>query len=327
MFGITWVPNLSFIRPRQPDNRRQKKQMSAVIRVGKTDVSDQSSFLEDEIQWLTTQDNSETKNYKAVLINPDEKAEKSVISQTSEPYLIFTIDAASFTENPDQQNGSDSAPHQQEFPDSQICLACSAEQNSGQQSITSPPYTFYDKATNSHYGMIIDLEPDDIDRLFRHSDFVEWLGVYKPNLLFSRDFNNSEYLFYWLIYHIIKADNKVTEGLHNGLSSWIPQSLGGLFNIFFTDGTGVYTYSNKVETNSGSKTVFFRIRRDGNSVYSYILRNSEDKLDFDWIHLQPNSLYYFPISGELRYYLFLNSLGNIEVRPSKSKQLGLHFLF
>jgi len=327
MFGITWIPNLSFIKPRQPDNRRQKKQMSAVIRVGDTKPSDREGALDNEIRWLQTHDGSESEKHNAVLISPEDRTEKAVIGQASEPHLVFHVNADSFKENPDQQIGNDGVSHQQEFPDSKICLACSAEQNSEHQTITSPPYTFYDKATNSHYGMIIDLEPDDIDRLFRHSDFVEWLGVYKPNLLFSRDFNNSEYLFYWLIYHIIKADNKVTEGLHNGLSSWIPHSLGGLFNIFFTDGTGVYTYSNKADTNSASKTVFFRIQRDGNNVYSYILRNSEDKLDFDWIHLQPNSLYYFPISGELRYYLFLNSLGNIEVRPSKSKQLGLHFLF
>lgn len=327
MFGLSWIPNLNFIKSKQSVSRQQKKQMSAVICAGTSNASNQDSSLDAELRWLSTQKNCAKIDYRAVLIDYDHKPGKAEISPNPETHLVFRINAENGDGDLSKQIHYDSAAPENKDQTPRICLACSAENHAEQQTIAYPPYTFHDKMANSHYSMVIDSEPVDIDQLFRNPDFVKWLGVYKPNLLFSREFNNSEYLFYWLIYHIIKADNKVTEGLHNGLSSLFPQDIGGLFNFIFTDGTGAYAYSQIAEIHSGNDAILFRIQRDGHNEYKYILRNSMDGLENDWIHLRPNCLYYFPISGELRYYMFLNSLGNIEVRPGKNRHLGLHFLF
>lgn len=324
MFSFNWIPSLIAKKQSQTDIKQQKKHMTALICMGKSILSDKDSLLQVELNWLNSSGNNGFDNYRALLINCRNNFDNTEENLNPEPHRMYKS-------NHDSRGDTFPLPvlgnndlFLKQLLNAKIHLACSVNNNLEKQTKAYPPYTFHCEPANSNFSFMIDNEPDDVSLLFRIPDFVEWLGIYKPSLLFSRESNNSEYLFFWLIYNIKRTENDVFKGLFNGLNSFSSLSIGGLFNIFFTDGSGVYTYSNKQEIHNGSKTIFFKIHRDEHNSFGYVLRNSEDLVDFDWIHLKANSLYYFPISGKLRYHLCANPQDHIDVKPQKNRHLSLH---
>jgi hypothetical protein len=296
----------------------RKRQMTAVICSGKAKLSDKECCLKDEINWLEKNKSGGFESYRAILVNSTvyEKGEDN-LSRVADPPIITLSNLDSCVEPPSKQIDDISGNHISQLQNSQIYMAYSVNRTLEKKAKVNPPYTFHERNSNVYYSMLIDTESDDLNLLFRLSGFVEWLGLYKPELLFSQETNASEYLFYWLIQNIMETGGDLLNGLYKGLNTLSNHKIGGLFNLFFSDGTGVYAYSAKEECHNCIKTISFRINRDEHNIFSYVLRNSEDPDELDWIHLKANSLYYFPTRGALQNYLNINTPIRSEVKLKK----------
>lgn len=314
MFGINWIPSFGT----KNSSYRKRHPMSAVISCGKSRLSDKECCLKDEINWLEKNKSGGFECYRAILVNSTvyEKGENN-FSRVADPPIITLSNLDSCVEPPSKQIDDISEDHISQLQNSQIYMAYSVNKTLEKKAKVNPPYTFHERTSNVYYCMLIDTEPDDLNLLFRLSGFVEWLGLYKPELLFSQETNASEYLFYWLIQNIMETGGDVLNGLYKGLNSLSNHKIGGLFNLYFSDGTGVFAYSAREDTRNGNKTISFRINRDEHNIFSYVLRNSEDHGELDWIYLKANSLYYFPTRGALQNYLNIDTPFRSEIKLKK----------
>jgi hypothetical protein len=295
----------------------RKSEMSAVICVGKTKLSDKECCLKDEINWLQKSKPSGLENYRAVLCHPaEDNISNDDFPITAVPPIIVNNQSIQFG-NTTSQFIPDSIIQPGQMNNSKIFMACSVNNNRKSSFQVAPPYVYHDKCNNIYYSMLIDNEPDNDNLFFRLSGFVDWLGLYKPELLFSKESKVSEYLFYWLIKNIEETDNDVLNGIYKGLNTISNQTIGGPFNLLFSDGSGVYAYSAKSDLAKPGKTISFRINRNEHNIYSYIIRNSEEHEDIDWIHLKANSLYYFPTRGALQNYIKIDAPSHAEIKLRK----------
>jgi hypothetical protein len=311
MFSISWI------KTQEMTQSLNKTNLSAIICCGKTKFSDKECCLKDEINWLQKNKTSRFENYRAVLCHPaEDNINKHDFPGISVPPIIINKPVSQLgTVNPTIMPDSIIPPGQ--LNNSKIFMACSVRKTTVKKTEINPPYTFHDRSRNVYYSMLIDNEPDDVNLFFRLSGFVDWLSLYKPELLFSKEANNSEYLFYWLIKNIQEANHDVLNGLYKGLNTTSNQNIGGPFNLLFSDGSGVYAYSWKSDSVKQGKTISFRINRNEHNIFSYVLRNSSEHDDLDWIHLKANSLYYFPPRGALQNYLNIDIPSRAEVKLKK----------
>jgi hypothetical protein len=307
MFGTNRpAPNLSSVRL-----------LSALVSCGSYRLADAECGLGDELNWLSINKTDNIVSYRAVVCYPDAVSDDGV----SAPPLVldgFLNQEATETEP---------APPSSELnlmnlQTATVFLAGSLDSSSEPNLPRHPPYSYLDAARNIHYSMLIDCEPEVGDLFFQLPGFVDWLGKNKPDLLFSRSAQASEFLFYWLLSNILEPGTDLQNGLFRGIEIISNHNLGGLFNLLFSDGTGIYAFSGKGSGVSAGKTICFRINRDEHNIFSYILRNTEDHQDLDWIHLQTNCLYYFPTHGTLQIFSHFKAQPQAETDPAKNLSSG-----
>lgn len=278
-----------------------RSNLSALVSCGRYLLSDAECGLQDEINWLSINKTAEIENYRAVICSQHDNTD---VSGSDPPVVIAEV----FSKEPLEALQEDPAFafKLNSLSNATVFLAGSLIKTDDFDLFEHTPYTYFDRDRNLHYTMLMDCEPDVADLFFHLPGFVDWLGKHRPELLFNRDARPSEYLFYWLIMNILEPGTELPDGLYRGLAIISDHNLGGLFNLLFTDGTGVYAFSGKAGFVPGNKTIAFRINRDEHNIYSYVLRNTEDHQDVDWIHLKANSLYYFPTHGTLQIFPHFN---------------------
>jgi hypothetical protein len=139
--------------------------------------------------------------------------------------------------------------------------------------------------------------------------FAEYLNSIDPSLLLN--FNqhvDSEYLFWWVIKNIMDKNGDVKAGLCKAFrdyqyyaSRWTgyPWPKNQL-NVFFSDGTGLYAYTNNYTT---SHQLQYRTET-GTNGKCYKIRSSTNTYLSSWYGNECSTftLYYFPTHGKIQSY-------------------------
>lgn len=102
---------------------------------------------------------------------------------------------------------------------------------------------------------------------------------------------DSNYLFLWLVKHIEDNNGDVKCGLVSGLTALATNYISGQKSIIFSDGTGVYAYSNN---NDATHRMSYKSQQ---SVYHYV--RSYTTVPSGWNPLELHHLYYFPAQGQM----------------------------
>jgi len=139
--------------------------------------------------------------------------------------------------------------------------------------------------------------------MYHEANFQNWLSNYDiQNILngnptyysVEESVNNyidSDYLFLWLVMYIENNNGDVKLGLVEGLSALTAKNISGQINILFSDGTGVYAYSNN------SDATHKMSYKSQQSIYHYI--RSYNAVESNWTQLDSHNLYYFPTQGQM----------------------------
>lgn len=169
---------------------------------------------------------------------------------------------------------------------------------------TSAPYTFTDISSQITYSMIHHGSVDKDQLLLRLPGYVEWLRTFHPQMLDKENFDDSHYLFMWLVRNICAHKGDVVSGLQQALIVIHNNALPGQINILFSDGTGIYAYTNDNSNHASSGIrMAYKISRNVHNICSYKVRSSKAQHQPDWTTLKEHSLYFFPTQGAMLVYV------------------------
>jgi hypothetical protein len=278
------------------DNTKQKSQVKsncstlAIIRNNVTQLADNENTPKEELKTLANQmddlhnslrivsylDNNTVKTFNS------ENKESSTLKQ----HIIHIAETGIETEM---------------LTSGRILLA-----NTVNSSIQAP-YTFIDALRDCTFSMIIDGKVDQTSMLMRLSGFVEWLEINRADALKSENMDEMNYLFCWLIKSIQNCNGDVFAGLHKGLSMLNKNNVSGQFNFLFSDGNGVYAYTNINKDSKSVKKLFYKISRTVHNIGSYVVKNSSDSPGTGWNIVKEHNLYYFPTQGAMQVYSNIDS--------------------
>ena len=165
-----------------------------------------------------------------------------------------------------------------------------------------------------HIGYINGV-PDTTDYSFAHHGTVDKYSMYNiqsfQNWLSDYDIQNalnghptyysiedsldiyvdSDYLFLWLVKFIEENDGDVRSGLVEGLTALNNNNIYGQVNIIFSNGTGVYAYSNNLDA---THKMSYKTQQ---TIYHYV--RSSAQVENGWTPFQLHNLYYFPTQGQI----------------------------
>lgn len=149
----------------------------------------------------------------------------------------------------------------------------------------------------AHHGTV------DKDSMYTFQSFQNWLSDYdiqnalngNPTYYSIEDsldiYVDSDYLFLWLVKFIEENDGDVRGGLVEGLTALNTYNIDGQVNIIFSDGTGVYAYSNNLDTTHKMSY------KSQSTIYHYV--RSSNLVENDWTPFLLHHLYYFPTQGQI----------------------------
>ncbi|OQB32185.1 MAG: flagellar basal body rod modification protein [Bacteroidetes bacterium ADurb.Bin174] len=148
-----------------------------------------------------------------------------------------------------------------------------------------------------HHGTV------DKNSMYDIQSFQNWLSDYDiqnalnghPTYYSIEDsldiYVDSDYLFLWLVKFIEENDGDVRSGLVEGLTALKNNNINGQVNIIFSDGTGVYAYSNHNDT---AHRMSYKSQQ---TIYHYV--RSYTTVPPGWNSLELHHLYYFPTQGQM----------------------------
>ena len=151
----------------------------------------------------------------------------------------------------------------------------------------------------SHHGTIVH---DQLKIMLSNQSYKDWLIQYDTfNIINGNpttysdsttiaNYVDSDYLFLWLIKHIEENGWNVKSGLVSGLTALRSLNIQGMKSIFFSDGTGVYAYTN--ESDSTHKMSYIE------DSASFKVRSTV-QVATGWTQFSLRHLYYFPVQGEM----------------------------
>lgn len=314
MIGSYLIQLLSSANSKKSNEHLNNCNMSSIICSGNAQLADKESHLNNEVKWLNNQNHDKYNNFGAVLYRESERnlfeqdyqTDYNNNTQINDHLNLKTIELIN---NPKYLN---TLCDRNDIKNSKILLACSIKSSEDNQSIWMPPYTYEDTLKRVCYSIIIDGVIDNIDSLLHLNGFLDWLSTNRPEMLIIDNSNLSEYFFLWLVKSIQENGGDVLHGLYKGLTSLSCNIIGGQFNFFFSDGTGVFTYSNIDNVSEQQKLVSYKITRNEHNIFNYTLRNYYNLDDTEWVVTKPRRLYYFPILGAMQscYDLSYNQKNN-----------------
>lgn len=291
-----------------------------IICNGKTKLSDKNSSFKSEARWLQTNINPKSDCFKAIVYydNDDGRVDKSGNSQDfdqnqqnsnsqNNKHAKFVTDLSKLVSSIDNSKEKND----------KILLSCAVRNIKEEVSRVIPPYTFYDRLRDRFYSMVIDGELEKTNLMFRLPGFIDWLTINRPDMLYNESIQSSEYLMLWLVKCIQNSNGDILDGLRNGLTAIFNHKIGGQFNLLFSDGSGVFAFSTNNESKKILGNISYKIIRNEHSIYSYIIRNSNDIDDDSWISIKNNSIYYFPVQGALQNYINIDTVKQPEVKLNK----------
>jgi len=302
MIGTNFRQRLIIARNKKNDEQHVNCFMSSIICSGASQLTDAESHLKNEINWLSSKYHEKQNNFGAVLYhnseddfenknNINDKINSKALKNCQNMQTIELINNPKYLKAISETNDINSA---------KILLACSYRNSEDNLSSWIPPYTHEDRVRGVCYSMILDGEIQNLDDLLRLDGFNDWLYNFRPEMLITDYSNSSEYFFLWLVKSVQDNDGDVLNGLYKGLISLSCNKIGGQFNLFFSDGRGVFTYSNMDYKSEQRKLISYKVTRNEQNIFNYTLRNYCNPVDTDWIMTKTQKLYYFPILGAIQ---------------------------
>lgn len=181
------------------------------------------------------------------------------------------------------------------------------------------PFTYHDSVRNldysfAHHGSV---EKDSMRVVL--PGFSDWLidYDYENGTDYAEDPAgnvDSGYLFLWIVKNIMDNDGDVKLGIVKALNSYNYYSYQYIghnwakkrLNILFSDGTGVYAYTNNSDISADPEHIM-RYRTDTTGGYKSYLVRSTTNTYMDWnssnsSSLIYNKLYYLPVEGNIQIY-------------------------
>jgi hypothetical protein len=309
----------------QAENKEEIKGLSettlfcSVVCNGKSKLTDKAINLKQETQWLKDITNEHKDNFKAIIYYEHDSGDKvtSGNSHDNDPaqlqcqnnkhaHLVKDISKVL------------SAIEKSKVKNDKILLACTVKNPKNELSEMIPPYTYYDRLRDRFYSMVIEGKLENINLMLRLPGFIDWLNVNRPEMLYNDCFQSSEYLMLWLVKCIQNSNGDILDGLRSGLTAIFNHKIGGQFNLLFSDGSGVFAFSNEYDSKKEKGNISYKIIRDEQTIFSYILRNNHPSLnDSEWIHIRYKSLYYFPVQGALQNYINIDIATQPEAKLNK----------
>jgi len=280
--------------------------ISALVCIGASKLADANNKLESEILCKKNKHINSTVRYKAVIYTDKNRAIQH-LSRDGEIIDLLHIKG----DNPCIRsfNSTSELLHYLKLSQNQSdrILLSSYDQSLEASTICDKSlYTFYNSKRDVFYSMAFNGEISSLDSLIRQNGFVEWISKNKPELLYDKNCDVSEFLFFWLIKCIVTNDIDTLDGLRTGMSSLLNQSFKGHYNLLFADGTGVYAFSYNLGNNSDYCALSYKINRDEFNILSYQI--SSNKHDDNYIVMKENNVYYFPSRGALQRYVNLSPM-------------------
>lgn len=134
---------------------------------------------------------------------------------------------------------------------------------------------------------------------------------------------DSDYLFLWLVMYIEESANNIRNGLVVGLTALNSYYIEGNKNILFSDGDGVYAYTNEMDYNitGGKHLMSYKAVEYNSQIFSYLIR-SYDNYESTWIPFVAHDLYYFPTQGQME----VTYNADISVPVSFTLKQGLNWI-
>ena len=149
----------------------------------------------------------------------------------------------------------------------------------------------------AHHGTV------DKAAMYDVQSFQDWLTEYdiqnvlngNPTYYSIEDsldiYVDSDYLFLWLVKYIEENEGDVRSGLVDGLTALNTYDIDGQVNIIFSDGTGVYAYSNNLDA---THKMSYQSQQ---TIYHYV--RSSSQVENGWTPFLLHHLYYFPTQGQV----------------------------
>ena len=253
----------------------------AVIKNNLNQVSDSDNKLDEELSKLVSNRNEYYNKCRVVSYSNKNQV------------LVYPIDTITKSLH---QKAQDIGLNKEILQSSKITIACTTKSNS------RTPFTFIDSLRDCTYSMISDGKVNKTNLLMRLTGFVEWLEQNRPETLSVDDIDDANYLFLWLVRNIQKCNGDVFSGLQKGLAMLNKSNVGGQFNLLFSDGNGVYAYTNINKVNEGDNKIAFNISRNVHNICSYSIKNCSEAPGLDWTIIKEHNLYYFPLQGAMQVY-------------------------
>ncbi len=294
MFSSNWFRTMNFGRSNNKVNTHLNCSILAVAFNGTTRLSDKTTNVYDDLQMLYNSKNHSYDEYGIISYIDDISANpyRLTISE-SDTYALESKDNYHSIKN---RLASFQDFKQDEILNGKVILACT------KRTASLSPYTFTDPLRNVTYTMVTDGEVEKNNLLLRLSGFVEWLDNNSPETLSSNTQDDIEYLFLWLVKSILQCNGDVLTGLHKGLSMLSKNNIGGHYNILFSDGNGVFAFSNNIKNSNVGNKLTYKISRNVHNIYCYVVKNCKETPELGWTDLKEHNLYYFPTHGAMQVY-------------------------
>jgi hypothetical protein len=318
MIGGNWIKSLSLNTNAHNKHFKHDCAMTAVVCNCTTLLHQEESAVDEETRWLISTAKDHPDGYGCLYYHDKDYKKHSHQILNTNPNA----------ENPDYLNhlikSTKSLSHHLPFDSfiakakqsaAKILLAYTVKRHQTDNKHAPEPLLFHDPARHVTYSMLHHGSLDKDDLLMRLPGFVDWLNIHRHDMLDKELFDDSEFLFMWLIKNINAYEGDVNNGLQNALSIINKNGISGQLNILFSDGSGVYAFTNQNKSDSGLNIdISYKINRNVKNICSYVIRSSKTNPGLGWISLKERSLYYFPSYGAMLVFMDIDKAQNSELK-------------
>jgi len=297
MFGIYWNKAIQIGRKKQDlHSQHLSNAILGVICNGTTRLSDKETNLKAEFQNLIHPKKEHNHRFGTVnYLHPQNNLlanQGKGISHSISHRDSLVIKRSVAIEHPLLKSNFDT----EDYSSGKIMLACTEEIQA------QTPFLHTNALRDATYSMVSEGDIKKVNLLIRLTGFVDWLDANNPELLNSDNHVDAEYLFFWLVKCIQDNNGDVLSGLNKGLSMLNKYNVGGNCNILFSDGVGIYAYSNTSKNATNVRKISYKINRNVHNICSYVIKNCTETPGLDWTDVKEHNLYYFPTHGAIQVY-------------------------
>ncbi len=319
MFSGNWIRNIPL--GKMLSNSKHHKQdcsISAIACNGTTILQDSDSGFAEEITWLLTSGREYADGYGAVYYHDSDydKHHYQLLCQPANPDKVKVSNHILKTNaNITNHSSFEGFTEDAKKKSGKVLMAYTKKQHGKIKPESNAPYHYTDDSSKVTYSMIHHGTLDKDMLLLRLPGFVDWLNANRKEMLNKELFSDSEYLFMWFIKNIYACQGDVLSALQKALTILNNNAIQGQINIVFSDGTGIYAYTNENNSHSeNSINIAYKISRTIQNICSYKVRSGKSNPGLGWTTLKEHSLYFFPTQGAMLVYIDIDKVKEAELK-------------